>query len=87
MKKIYRLKLCALLMLCALFCDAYAHAQATYAQPLHGLKVNLAGGAIASLEEIEVWPARQFDPAVHHVFPILVREINSSENLKQNKGY
>jgi len=65
----------------------WGDAQATYAQPLHGFKVNLAGGAISSLEEIEVWPARQFDPTVHHVFAIPVREVASSENLKQNKGY
>lgn len=65
----------------------WGDAEATYAQPLHGFKVNLAGGAISSLEEIEVWPARQFDPTVHHVFAIPVREIASSENLKQNKGY
>src|SRR5690606_17825852 len=65
----------------------WGDAQATYAKPLHGLKVNLANGTISSLEEIEVWPARQFNPAVHHVFPIPVREINSSENLKQNQGY
>ena len=65
----------------------WGDAQATYAQPLHGYKVNLADGAISSLEEIEVWPARQFNPLVHHVFPIPVREIATSENLEQNNGY
>lgn len=65
----------------------WGDAQAMYAQPLHGYKVNLAGGALASLEEIEVWPARQFNPAIHHVFPIPVREIATSENLEQNNGY
>ncbi len=65
----------------------WGDAQETYAKPLHGLKVNLAGGAISSLEEIEVWPARQFNPSVHHVFPIPVREIATSEHLKQNVGY
>jgi len=65
----------------------WGDAQAVYAQPLHGLKVNLANGAIASLEEVEVWPARQFDPTVHHVFAIPNREIAKGENLKQNRGY
>lgn len=65
----------------------WGDAQAAYAKPLHGLKVNLANSEIASLEEIEVWPGRQFNPSVHHVFPIPVREISTSENLKQNNGY
>ncbi|MGV3761855.1 MAG: hypothetical protein ACO1NT_05210, partial [Parapedobacter sp.] len=65
----------------------WGDAEAVYARPLHGFKVNLADGKIASLEEIEVWPAREFDPTVHHVFPIPVREIATSENLDQNDGY
>lgn len=65
----------------------WGDAEATYAKPLHGFKVSLANGEIASLEEIQVWPARNFNPSVHHVFPIPVREISTSENLKQNQGY
>jgi len=63
----------------------WGDAQAVYARPLHGFKVNLANGAIASLEEIEVWPARQFNPAIHHVFAIPNREIAKGEKLVQNK--
>ena len=65
----------------------WGDAKDVYAQPLHGYKVNLAGSTIASLTEIEVWPARTFDPAKHHVFPIPTREIAKGVNLKQNKGY
>ena len=65
----------------------WGDAQAAYAQPLHGWKVNLGGSGIESLEVIEVWPARNFNPAIHHVFPIPSREIAKSVNLKQNLGY
>lgn len=65
----------------------WGDAQAVYAQPKHGYKVNLSGNDIASLEVIEVWPARNFNPTVHHVFPIPTREIATSKNLTQNLGY
>ncbi|MBX3239540.1 MAG: RagB/SusD family nutrient uptake outer membrane protein [Chitinophagaceae bacterium] len=65
----------------------WGDAQSVYAQPLHGYKVNLSGTTITSLEEIEVWPARNFNPAIHHVFPIPNREIAKGVNLKQNNGY
>ncbi len=65
----------------------WGDAQSTYSRPLHGFKVNLTNGAISSLEEVEAWPARTFNPTVHHVFPIPVREIATSQNLPQNKGY
>lgn len=65
----------------------WGDAKTTYAQPLHGYKVTLSGGAISKLDVIEVWPARTFDPAKHHVFPIPTREIAKGINLKQNLGY
>ncbi|WP_299582316.1 RagB/SusD family nutrient uptake outer membrane protein [uncultured Sunxiuqinia sp.] len=65
----------------------WGDAKDTYSQPLHGFKVNLAGSSIESLETIEVWPARNFDPTIHHVFPIPTREIATSKNLTQNQGY
>lgn len=65
----------------------WGDAQAAYAKPLHGYKVNLSGSSVSSLEEIEVWPARNFNPAIHHVFPIPNNEISKSLNLKQNLGY
>jgi len=65
----------------------WGDAKDVYAKPLHGYKVNLSGGKIASLDIIEVWPARTFDPGKHHVFPIPTREIAKGVNLKQNQGY
>jgi hypothetical protein len=65
----------------------WGDAQAAYAKPLHGYKVNLSGSSVSSLEEIEVWPARNFNPSIHHVFPIPNNEISKSLNLKQNLGY
>lgn len=65
----------------------WGDAKDAYAQPLHGYKVNLSGNTIASLDVIEVWPARSFNPSVHHVFPIPNREIAKGVNLKQNLGY
>lgn len=65
----------------------WGDAKAVYANSLHGYKVNLSGGKISSLDEIEVWPSRTFDPAKHNVFPIPTREIAKGVNLKQNQGY
>lgn len=65
----------------------WGDAQEVYSKPLHGYKVNLSGGNISSLDEIVVWPARNFNPSIHHVFPIPAREISKGVNLKQNIGY
>jgi len=65
----------------------WGDAKTTYAQSLHGYKVTLADGKVSKLDVIEVWPARNFDPAKHHVFPIPTREIAKGVNLKQNLGY
>ncbi len=65
----------------------WGDAQEVYSQPLHGFQTNLSGEDIVSLDVVEVWPARNFNPNVHHVFPIPNREIATSENLLQNQGY
>lgn len=55
----------------------WGDADANYAQPLHG-----SDGQV-------VWPARpQYDPSVHHVWPIPPQEIeNSKGTLIQNQGW
>ena len=54
----------------------WGDAQAAYRQPLHGYNGS------------EVWPARNFDPAVHHVWPVPQSEIdNSGGVVKQNTGW
>lgn len=51
-------------------------AQAVYAKPLHGVTGK------------EIWPARNFNPAVHHVWAVPQREIiNSKGVIKQNQGW
>jgi hypothetical protein len=68
----------------------WGDAQATYAQPLHGYREPAEGqdrAVFSNWTEVEVWPARSFDPAKHHVFPIPQAAINSAKNLKQNAGY
>jgi hypothetical protein len=68
----------------------WGDAQAAYAQPLHGYQRPATGIDNFSnwqATKIEVWPARNFDPAKNHVFPIHNNAITSAKNLKQNQGY
>ncbi|RAJ11086.1 putative outer membrane starch-binding protein [Chitinophaga skermanii] len=54
----------------------WGDAQAAYAKPLHHYD-----GSIA-------WPARNFNPAVHHVWPVPNSEVqNSAGVVKQNVGW
>lgn len=76
-------------------------AQREYAKPLHGLRrmnhadsvaglpeyVDRPGHKVAGWTKCEVWPPRNFNPSIHHVFPIPQEAINTSSTLKQNVGY
>jgi len=54
----------------------WGDAQAAYAKPLHGY-----GGT-------QVWPARNYDPAIHNVWPVPQTEIDNSQGvIKQNTGW
>lgn len=54
----------------------WGDAQAAYAKPLHGFD-----GSV-------VWPARNFNPAIHNVWPVPRSEVVSSNNvIKQNLGW
>ena len=55
----------------------WGDADAAYAQPLH------------TSDGKEAWPARpQFDPAIHHVWPIPPHEVEASDGvLVQNEGW
>jgi hypothetical protein len=54
----------------------WGDAKAAYAQPLHGYN----GGI--------VWPARNFDPAIHHIWPVPQSAIdNGGGIIKQNQGW
>lgn len=51
-------------------------AQATYAKPLHGFNGQ------------EIWPARNYNPAIHNVWAVPQQEIvNSNKVIKQNEGW
>jgi hypothetical protein len=64
----------------------WGDAQTTYAQPTEGWQVEVNGSTITKTT-VTVRPARNFNPAKHHVFPIPYTEIRKSKNLKQNEGY
>ncbi len=54
----------------------WGDAKNVYAQPLHGVNGQI------------IWPARNFDPAVHNVWPVPQVEItNSGGVIKQNQGW
>jgi hypothetical protein len=54
----------------------WGDAKAAYAKPLH------------SFDGSEAWPARNFNPAIHHVWPVPRSEVVSSNNIiKQNEGW
>lgn len=66
----------------------WGDAQAAYAKPLHGVETVLkADGTFDHVNKIEIWPARTFNPKVHHVFPIPSVEVAKSKHLTQNQGY
>lgn len=62
----------------------WGDAQEVYAKPLHGVKTTTHVDGTYTVEEVEIWPARTFNPKVNHVFPIPAKEVASSKNLKQN---
>lgn len=67
----------------------WGDAKTAYAKPLHGIISSTDGMKITSIQECEIWPARNFDPIKNQVFPIPDSEVKKSNggNLKQNKGY
>ncbi|MBV8251728.1 MAG: RagB/SusD family nutrient uptake outer membrane protein [Chitinophaga sp.] len=55
----------------------WGDAQAAYAKPLHGYDPTKV-----------IWPARNFNPAVHNVWPVPQREIDASGGkIQQNQGW
>ncbi|MDO5607274.1 MAG: RagB/SusD family nutrient uptake outer membrane protein [Capnocytophaga sp.] len=57
-------------------------------QPLHGVSPQYdTAGNIIGINEVEIFPARVFNPQVNHVFPIPERFRTQGKNLKQNVGY
>ncbi|TXE07193.1 RagB/SusD family nutrient uptake outer membrane protein [Seonamhaeicola algicola] len=64
----------------------WGDAQTVYAQPLHGrIHTDRANPDSPYSSEI-IWPARNFDPNVNHVWPIPNTAVESS-GISQNKGW
>ncbi|GHT75562.1 hypothetical protein FACS189456_7340 [Bacteroidia bacterium] len=70
-------------------------AQATYAEPTKGWsvklkKVTVDGKEVDAFDKVDtviVRESRNFNPEVHHVFPIPAAQVDKSKNLTQNYGY
>lgn len=55
-------------------------------KPLHSVISKGVDRKIVT-EEVEVYPARTFNPTYNKVFPIPERAFTGTVNLTQNKGY
>lgn len=64
----------------------WGDAQAAYSKPATGRQHMVKNDPNSSYKIIEVWPARQFNPAIHHVWPIPPQDINNS-GIAQNQGW
>lgn len=70
----------------------WGDAKDTYAKALHGYipKVKTVGDdefVFDNSSKVQIWPARNFNPNVNHVFPIPQEAILKSDNVIQNQGY
>ncbi len=64
----------------------WGDAQAAYAQPQHGRQYADKTDPASAFKVVEVWPARTFNPAVHHVWPIPPNDLNNAK-IAQNQGW
>ena len=64
----------------------WGDAQSTYAQPLHGRIHSDRADPASPYSVEEIWPARNFDPSIMHVWPI-PNDSRDASNLPQNIGW
>ncbi|WP_186758051.1 RagB/SusD family nutrient uptake outer membrane protein [Echinicola salinicaeni] len=64
----------------------WGDAEEVYSKPLYGRMHTDKADPDSPYNVEEIWPARDFDPEVMHVWPIPNRVINSS-GISQNKGW
>lgn len=57
-----------------------------FSKPLHGVVSKMSNGQITA-DEVEVYPARVYNPVYNKVFPIPTRAFTGTVYLTQNKGY
>jgi hypothetical protein len=64
----------------------WGDAQAAYAKPQRGREYADKSNPASTYKVVEVWPARTFNPTVHHVWPIPPIDLNNSK-IAQNQGW
>ena len=64
----------------------WGDAQATYAQPQLGRAYADKTNPNSTFTVVQVWPARTFNPAIHHVWPIPPTDLANS-HIAQNQGW
>lgn len=64
----------------------WGDAEEAYSQPQLGREHINPEDPDSGYEIVEVWPARDFDPNVHHVWPIPPRDLAAS-GIEQNEGW
>lgn len=64
----------------------WGDAQAAYARPATGRQHIAKTDPTSSYTIVQVWPARTFNPAIHHVWPIPPSDLSNS-GISQNEGW
>lgn len=64
----------------------WGDAQAAYAKPATGRAHVTKTDPASTYSVVEVWPARRFNPSVHHVWPIPPQDV-SNAGIAQNEGW
>ncbi|NQD72050.1 RagB/SusD family nutrient uptake outer membrane protein [Sphingobacterium shayense] len=64
----------------------WGDAQAAYAKPATGRQHNNKNDPESDFEIIEVWGPRNFEPSIHHVWPIPPQDLSNAK-IPQNEGW
>ncbi|PRD46831.1 RagB/SusD family nutrient uptake outer membrane protein [Sphingobacterium haloxyli] len=64
----------------------WGDAAAAYAKPATGRQHSNRNDPESAYEIIEVWPAREFNPSIHHVWPIPPQDLSNAK-IPQNEGW
>jgi hypothetical protein len=64
----------------------WGDAQAAYARPQLGRDYADKTNPTSTFTVVTVWPARTFNPAIHHIWPIPPTDLANS-HIAQNQGW
>lgn len=64
----------------------WGDAQAAYAKAATGRRHAATNDPTSSYTVVTVWPARNFNPAIHHVWPIPPQDLSNAD-IAQNEGW